>query len=96
MNHATLRVGRIRLALIPNFDVPIEWQPKVDDMPLAKQDASQGDWVVASNGKEEVFTTRTNRRLLYCWQPLTGNHAYLDVDADIILTDEEAQSALAI
>jgi hypothetical protein len=54
----------------------------------------QGDWYPASNGTETPFTTRTGRRLLYCWQPRTGRHAYLDCATDIILTDEEAEQAL--
>lgn len=63
---------------------------------LAERDkwASQGDWFPASNGTETPFTTRTGRRLLYCWQPRTGNHAYLDCGSDIILTDDEARQAL--
>jgi len=65
-------------------------------MATAKEDKSQGNWYPASGGKEEIFTTRTGRRLLYCWQPLTGKHAYLDVGTDIILSDEEAQAALGM
>lgn len=54
----------------------------------------QGNWYPANNGTEQVFTTRTGRRLLYCWQPSTGRHAYLDVDQDLILDDEESRAAL--
>src|SRR5271169_5761582 len=31
--------------------------------------ASQGNWEPACGGTEVPFTTRTGRRLLYCWQP---------------------------
>ena len=64
---------------------------------LAARDAkaAQGNWLPASGGTETPFHTRTGRRLLYCWQPSTGKHAYLDCDTDIILTDEEARVALA-
>jgi len=55
---------------------------------------AQGNWVPACGGTEQPFTTRTGRRLLYCWQPSTGRHAYLDVQTDIILTDDEAQEAM--
>lgn len=55
----------------------------------------QGNWVPACGETEVPFTTKTNRRLLYCWQPSTGKHAYLDCDKDIILSDEEAWEALA-
>jgi len=56
--------------------------------------AAQGNWYPANGGTEEPFTSRSGRRLLYCWQPSTGRHAYLDMGTDIILTDEEAQLAL--
>lgn len=55
---------------------------------------AQGDWVPACGGTEQPFTTRTRRRLQYMWQPSTGRHAYLDVDADLFLTDDEAWAAL--
>lgn len=55
----------------------------------------QGNWIPANNGSEVTFYTRSGRRLLYCWQPSTGNHAYLDCDTDLILSDEEARLALA-
>ena len=57
-------------------------------------DKTQGNWYPANGGTEEPFVTRTRRRLLYCWQPSTGGHAYLDLDTDLILTDEEARLAL--
>ena len=53
------------------------------------------NWIPACGGTEVPFMTRTGRKLLYCWQPSTGNHAYLDCDTDIILTDDEAIAALA-
>ena len=59
-----------------------------------RQKAEQGNWYPANGGTEVSFLTRTGRRLLYCWQPSTGRHAYLDCDTDIILSDEEAQCAL--
>ncbi len=62
---------------------------------VAEAKRAQGDWLPACLGTETVFRTRTGRRLLYCWQPSTGNHAYLDCDTDLILTDEEARLALA-
>lgn len=56
--------------------------------------AAQGNWFPANGGTEQPLTTRSGRRLLYCWQPSTGRHAYLDLGTDIILTDEEARLAL--
>lgn len=47
-------------------------------------------WVPANSGNETPFTARSGRRLLYCWNPATSQHAYLDCDNDIILTDAEA------
>jgi len=56
--------------------------------------AEQGAWIPACGGTEVPFNTRSGRRLLYCWQPTTGRHAYLDCGTDIILTDEEAFACL--
>lgn len=53
-------------------------------------------WVPACGGAETPFYTRNRRRLLYCWNPGTGQHAYLDCDTDLILTDEEARAALGM
>lgn len=57
---------------------------------------ADGNWVPASNGTEVPFTTRNRFRLLYCWQPSTGKHAYLNCDTDMILSDEEALAALGM
>jgi len=61
----------------------------------ARLRAEQGNWVPACGGTETAFTTRSGRRLLYCWQPSTGRHAYLDVQTDLILSDHEAECALS-
>jgi len=53
-------------------------------------------WVPACGGTETPFRTRTGRRLLYCWNPAIGDHAYLDVDTDLILSSFEAHEALGI
>lgn len=55
---------------------------------------SQGNWIPANGGTETPFQTRTGRKLLYCWQPSTGKHAYLDCQSDLILSDQEAELAL--
>jgi hypothetical protein len=65
-------------------------------VPSVKRDPKQGNWFPASGGTETVFTTRTGRRLLYCWQPTTGRHAYLDYQTDIILSDQEAEETLQL
>jgi hypothetical protein len=54
------------------------------------------NWYPANNGIETPFITRTGHRLLYCWQPSTGNHAYLDCGTDLILSDEEAKIILGV
>jgi hypothetical protein len=57
-------------------------------------DPSQGNWYPACGGTETPFLSRSGRTLLYCYQPSTGNHAYLDMGTDIILSQEEADIAL--
>jgi hypothetical protein len=51
-------------------------------------------WVPAHGGTETEFTARTGKRLLYCYNPRLGRHAFLDLGSDIILTDDEALVAL--
>jgi hypothetical protein len=58
------------------------------------QRKQQGNWIPACGGSEVPFISRSGLRLLYCWQPYSGRHAYLNCDTDIVLTDEEAQFAL--
>lgn len=61
---------------------------------LPKRVREQGNWYPAAGGTEPVFTSRSGRRLQYVYQPATGNHAYYDVDNDLILSDEEAAAYL--
>ena len=68
----------------------------LSDLLTAKQaKADQGAWLPASGGTETPFFTRSGTRLLYCWQPTTGKHAYLNCDTDLILSFEEADALLA-
>ena len=46
--------------------------------------------IPASNGTEKPFKSRSGRVLLYCYDTETGKHLYLDVEADMALTNEEA------
>lgn len=54
----------------------------------------EGYWTPAHAGTEKPFTTRTGARLLYCHNPVTGQHAYIDLTLDRVLTDAEARAAL--
>jgi len=49
----------------------------------------RGYWVPACNRNEVPFT-KNGIHYLYCWNPVTRKHAYIDLDRDIALTDEEA------
>jgi hypothetical protein len=60
------------------------------------KDPTQGNWYPACGGTEQPFTTRNGFRLLYVYQPTTGNHAYLDLDRDMVLSTEEAMAALGV
>lgn len=55
----------------------------------AVEKANNGPWLPACCGTEEPMTTRTGARVLYCWQPSTGRHAYLDLDTDLIIEDTD-------
>jgi hypothetical protein len=67
----------------------------IEELGAAQARKEQGNWIPACGGTEVPFNTRTGRRLLYCWQPSTGRHAYLDCGTDLILSDDEAFAALA-
>jgi hypothetical protein len=54
------------------------------------------NWYPASGGTETEFHTRGGYRLLYVWQPSTGKHAYLNLDTDIVLSDDDAMHALGV
>ena len=54
------------------------------------------NWLPACNGTETPFETRTRRKLLYCWNPATGKHGYIDCGTDMLLSDEEAAIALGV
>lgn len=70
--------------------------PSVADILAARQKkAEDGRWVPACGGTEVPFRTRSGRTLLYCWQPSTGRHAYLDCGTDLILSDADAAAFLA-
>lgn len=53
-------------------------------------------WVPACGGHETPTLTRSGKRLLYCWNPATGQHAYIDCDTDMVLTNKEAFSYLGV
>jgi hypothetical protein len=73
-----------------------EHQPQPTTTMNNPENITNDNWIPACGGTEQPFTSRTGRRLLYCWQPSTGRHAYLDLGSDLILSDEEAQNALAL
>ena len=54
--------------------------------------ANADRWVPACGGKETPFTAKSGKRLLYCWNPQQAKHAYIDVGADMLLTDDEARA----
>jgi hypothetical protein len=68
----------------------------IEELTKIEKQKMNGDWVPACGGTEVPFKTRTGRTLLYCWQPSSGRHAYLDVKTDIFLSDDEAFAALSI
>jgi hypothetical protein len=55
-----------------------------------------GDWFPANGGTEIPFYSRSGIRMLYCWQPSTDRHAYLNCNTDMLMTDEEANLALCL
>lgn len=58
-------------------------------MDTAEKRRAQSYWLPASGGTEKPFTTKTGHRVQYMWQPLTGKHAYLNLDNDVFIKDED-------
>jgi hypothetical protein len=52
------------------------------------------EWVPACGGTEVPFRARSGATLLYCFNPDVGKHAYICLETDMILDDEEAFSHL--
>ena len=70
-------------------------QMTIPEMIAAKEYRdSQGAWVPACGGTETPFWSRGGHLMLYCWQPSSGKHAYINCQTDIIMTDEEARASL--
>ncbi len=53
-------------------------------------------WVPANGGSEEPFFTRYGQKLLYCYNPKLGKHAYVDAKTDLVLSDDEALKAIGV
>jgi len=61
---------------------------------IAQAKRDNGAWTPACGGIEKPFTSRGGHRLLYCWQQSSGRHAYINLDTDIALSDDEARATL--
>ena len=71
-----------------------EGWPLGDIRALSLEERRQrGRWVPACDGSELPSRTRSGLVVLYCWNTGTGEHAWLDVASDIILTPAEAEAA---
>ena len=53
-------------------------------------------WVPGCGGIEKPFRARSGKRLLWCYNPGQNRHAYIDVDSDMELTDEEAHTHMGM
>jgi hypothetical protein len=57
---------------------------------------NDGEWIPGCNRTEVPFISRSGVRLLWCYQPRSGRHAYLNCDTDMILSDEEATRLMQV
>jgi hypothetical protein len=53
----------------------------------------QGPWIPACGGKEKPMTVN-GVRILYCWQPTTGKHAYVNLDTDVIMSQDDVDALM--
>lgn len=67
-----------------NYEIE-EKQDVYNDAMKEKKDV----WIPANGGTETITTYRNGLRLLYCYNPKLEKHAYVNVDTDMIIPDEE-------
>lgn len=58
---------------------------------LIKEKEAKGRLIPACGGTEQPFMCR-GYRLLYCWDTGTGKHHYVNLDTDLILSNEEVEA----
>ena len=63
-----------------------------ESLDKAEKTQAQSAWVAACGGTEKPFTTKTGHRVQYMFQPLTGKHAYLNLENDLFISNEELTS----
>ena len=68
---------------------PIKYKHPVNDVAILI-----GVMFCVKLGTETPFTTRNGYRMLYCYNPATGKHAYLTLQIGIIMDNEEVQNAM--
>lgn len=56
-----------------------------------KRQEAKGRLIPACGGTETPFTAR-GFKLLYVWDTGTGKHHYLNLETDLILSDEEVEA----
>ena len=48
-----------------------------------------GNFIPACGGAEKPFKTKSGITVQYLWNPITKEHAYINCNTDILLTDSE-------
>ena len=47
------------------------------------------NWIPASHGTEVPFITKSGARVCWMFDTVNGVHAYMDLDRDMVIDDEE-------
>ena len=55
----------------------------------AYSEAYRTNWIPACGGTEVPFKTRSGVTVQYLWNPVSGEHAYINCDTDVLISDEE-------
>lgn len=53
-------------------------------------------WIPANGNSEVEFVSRSGIRMLYCFNPSTGDHAYINCGTDMVMSDEDSAAALLL
>jgi hypothetical protein len=61
-----------------------------------RQPSGDDNWYPAANGTEVPIKYRSGHTLLYCWNPALKQHAYLNCETDLILSDGDVEEIFAV
>jgi len=66
-----------------------EYSEKDFKIDTEAQENDTEPWVIATGGNSVPFVSRNGKKYLLIWNPKLRQNAYLEVESDVIITDDE-------